>query len=111
LITGGLAGALGNGVRVEVAGVLGDGVLKATKLKLRHVPGTGGPAAFYLEGIVSNFNSASSLRVRSQLVDASGAGVEFVNGNASMLGNGVRIGVEGAHVVNGVLIATRVSFK
>lgn len=111
LITGGPAGALGNGVRVDVAGFLRDGVLKATKLRIRHLPGTGGPASFSLEGIVSNFNSASSFRVRGQLVDANGAGVVFVNGSAAMLGNGVRIGVEGAHVVNGVLIATRVSFK
>ena len=111
LVTGGPAEALGNGVRVDVAGFLSDGVLQATKLKIRHVPGTGGPASFSLEGNIGNFSSASSFRVRGQLVDASGAGVVFVNGSASMLGNGVRIGVEGAQVVDGVLIATRVSFK
>ncbi|MGR4871508.1 DUF5666 domain-containing protein [Variovorax sp. LARHSF232] len=105
-----LASALGNGVQVEVAGVMANGVLKATKLRLRHVPGTGGPASFSLHGLVSNFDSASNFRVRGQPVDASGAGVVFVNGSASALGNGVGITVEGARVVNGVLIATRVRF-
>jgi hypothetical protein len=110
-VTGGPAAALGNGVRVEVAGFIGDGILKATQLRIRHLPGTGGPASFSLEGIISNFDSVSSFRVRGQVVNASGANVEFVNGNASMLGKGVRIGVEGERVVDGVLIATRVSFK
>lgn len=105
-----LAAALGNGVQVEVAGVLSGGVLKATKLRLRHTAGAGGPASFSLTGFVSNFESASSFRVRGQPIDASRAGVVFANGSAPLLGNGVGITVEGTQVVNGVLIATRVSF-
>ena len=63
-----------------------------------------------LIGNIGNFSSASSFRVRGQPVNAGGPGVVFVNGSASNLGNGVRVSVEGAQVVNGVLIATRVSF-
>ncbi|SDE44274.1 hypothetical protein SAMN05444679_122123, partial [Variovorax sp. CF079] len=37
--------------------------------------------------------------------------VVFVNGAASNLGNGVRVTIEGEQVVDGVLIATRVSFN
>lgn len=109
-ITGGPAGAVGNGVKVDVAGTMSNGILKATKLKIRHVPGTGGPASFILIGAIGNFSSASSFRVRGQPVNAGGPGVVFVNGNASNLGNGVPVTIEGEQVVDGVLIATRVSF-
>jgi hypothetical protein len=110
-VTGGPAGSVGNGVKVEVGGTMSNGVLQATKLKIRHVPGTGGPASFNLIGNVGNFSSPASFRVRGQPVDASGPGVVFVNGTAANLGNGARVNVQGAQVVNGVLIATRVSFE
>ncbi|VTU20698.1 hypothetical protein H4CHR_00637 [Variovorax sp. PBS-H4] len=110
-ITGGPAGSVGNGVKVEVGGTIANGVLQATKLKIRHVPGTGGPSSFTLIGTVGNFSSAASFRVKGQPIDASGPGVVFVNGTVANLGNGVRVNIEGAQVVNGVLIATRVSFE
>ncbi|WP_093112362.1 DUF5666 domain-containing protein, partial [Variovorax sp. CF079] len=105
-ITGGPAGSVGNGVKVDVAGTMSNGILKATKLKIRHIPGTGGPASFTLIGAIGNFSSASSFRVRGQPVNAGGPGVVFVNGAASNLGNGVRVTIEGEQVVDGVLIAT-----
>ena len=110
-ITGGPASALGNGVKVEVGGVMSNGILQASKLKIRHVPGTGGPASFNLIGAIGNFSSAASFRVKGQPVDASGPGVVFVNGTVANLGNGVLVNLEGSKVVNGVLIATRVSFE
>ncbi|MDR6535852.1 DUF5666 domain-containing protein [Variovorax soli] len=110
-ITGGLASAVGNGVKVEVGGVMSNGVLQATKLKIRNVPGTGGPSSFNLIGAIGNFSSAASFWVKGQPVDASGAGVVFVNGTAANLGNGVNVNVLGSQVVNGVLIATRVTFE
>ena len=110
-ITGGPSGSVGNGVKVEVAGTMSNGVLKATKLKIRHVPGTGGPVSFVLIGNISNFSSASSFRVRGQPIDAGGPGVTFVNGSAGNLGNGVRVAIEGDRVVDGVLIANRVAFN
>jgi hypothetical protein len=110
-VTGGPAGSVGNGVKVEVGGTMSNGVLQATKLKIRHVPGTGGPASFTLIGTVGNFSSPASFRVRGQPIDASGPGVVFVNGTAANLGNGARVNIQGAQVVNGVLIATRVSFE
>ncbi|MDM0042389.1 DUF5666 domain-containing protein [Variovorax sp. J22G21] len=113
-ITGGPAGSLGNGVRVEVAGTMANGVLKASKLKLRHVPGTGGPAAFTLIGTVGNFVSPASFRVRGQPVDASGASgvtVVFSNGTAANLGNGVAVTVSGSQIADGRLIAEQVVFR
>lgn len=110
-VTGGPASAVGNGVKVEVGGVMSNGVLQASKLKIRHVPGTGGPSSFLLIGTVGNFSSVASFRVRGQPVDASGPGVVFVNGSAANLRNGTKVNIEGSQVVNGVLIATRVSFE
>jgi len=110
-ISGGPAGAIGNGVKVVVGGVVSDGVLRATKLKIRHVPGTGGPASFDLFGNVGAFRSPSDFRVKGQPIDASRPGVVFTNGQASNLGNGVRVRIHGAQVVNGVLIAQTVSFE
>ena len=75
------------------------------------MPGTGGPVSFNLIGNIGNFSSASSFRVRGQPINAGGPGVAFVNGSAANLGNGVRVAIEGDHVVDGVLIANRVAFN
>jgi hypothetical protein len=109
-ITGGPASGIGNGVRVEIGGTISNGILKASKLKIRHVPGTGGPASFTLIGPVGAFASPASFKVRGQPVDAGGPDVEFVNGAAASLRNGTKITVEGGQVLNGVLLATRVTF-
>jgi hypothetical protein len=110
-ITGGPSGAVGNGVKVEVGGKLSGGVLKATQLKIRHIPGTGGPASFDLIGTVGAFRSASDFKVRGQPVNAGGPGVLFTNGTAANLGNGVKVHVHGEQVADGVLTATSVNFE
>ena len=109
-ITGGLAAALGNGVKVEATGTVQNGVLVATKLQIRHVPGTGGPASFTLKGTIGAFVSPSSFRVTGNPVDASGGSVVFAGGTAGNLGNGVKVQIVGSQVVNGVLIADTVTF-
>jgi hypothetical protein len=63
-------GSIGNGVKVEVGGRIANGILKATKLKIRHVPGTGGSASFDLIGTVGSFRSAADFRVKGQPVNA-----------------------------------------
>ncbi|MDM0015481.1 DUF5666 domain-containing protein [Variovorax sp. J22P168] len=110
-ITGGPADSIGNGVKVEVGGRMTNGILKASKLKLRHVPGTGGPASFDLIGTVGAFRSAADFRVKGQPIDASGAGVTYRNGTAANLGNGVKVHVHGSAVLNGVLTADLVEFQ
>lgn len=109
-ITGGPAGSLGNGVKVEVDGVMSGGVLVVKKLRIRNVPGTGGPASFTLIGAIGAYQSPASFRVRGQPVDASGPGVVFENGTVADLGNGQRVTIVGDQVVNGVLIAQHVTF-
>jgi hypothetical protein len=110
-ITGGPPNTVGNGVKVDVGGIMSNGILQASKLRIRQVPGTGGPASFNLIGPIGNFSSAASFVVKGQFVDASGPGVVFVNGTVANLGNAVQVNLEGSKVVNGVLIATRVSFE
>ncbi|MGO4393147.1 DUF5666 domain-containing protein [Variovorax sp. M-6] len=109
-VTGGAAAKIGNGVTVAVGGTLVNGVLVATKLKIVHIPGGGALPSYTLIGTVGNFASPASFRVRGQPVDASRPGVVFVNGTQAGLANGTKVTVLGAQVVNGVLIATHVSF-
>lgn len=110
-ITGGPANSIGNGVKVQMGGVISNGVLKASKLRIRHVPGTGGPASFALIGPIGAFASSASFQVRGQPVDASGPSVVFVNGTAANLRNSANVTVLGAQVSNGVLTATHVTFN
>ncbi len=110
LVTGGPGSSVGNGVKVEVSGVMTGGVLRAATLKIRHIPGTGGPASFTLIGAVGGFASAANFRVQGQPVDASGSGVVFRNGTANNLANGTRVTITGSQVVNGVLLANQVTF-
>ncbi|WP_432727004.1 DUF5666 domain-containing protein [Variovorax sp. W6] len=109
-ITGGPAGSIGNGVKVEVDGFLSGQVLVAKKLRIRYVPGTGGPASFTVIGPVAGYQSASDFMVRGQRVNAGGSATIFENGTAADLGNGKRVTVVGDRVVDGVLIAQRVTF-
>jgi len=110
-ITGGPVGSLGNGVKVEVDGFVSGGVLVVKKLRIRHVPGTGGPASFTLIGAIGGYQSPANFRVQGQPVDASGPGTTFENGTAANLANGQRVTVVGDRVVDGVLIAQRVTFN
>lgn len=110
-IIGGPSTSIGDGVKLEVAGVFSGGALRATKVKIRHIPGTGGPSSFALIGNVGAFNSTADFRVRGQPINASLQGVTFQNGTASKLGNGAKVTVTGSQVLNGVLIADTVTFN
>lgn len=110
LVNGGPRTAIGNGVKLDVAGTMVNGVLVATRLRIRHVPGTGGPASFDVIGTVGQFVSLASFRVNGQVINASAPSVQFVNGTASNLRNGVSVSVTGSQVVDGVLQATTVRF-
>ncbi|MEJ1169901.1 DUF5666 domain-containing protein [Variovorax sp. CCNWLW235] len=110
LITGGLASSIGNGVKVELDGFMTNGVLVVKKLRIRNVPGVGGPVDFTLIGAIGGYQSPSNFRVQGRQVDAGRPGTTFEGGTIVQLANGRRVTVVGDAVENGVLIAKRVSF-
>jgi hypothetical protein len=110
LVTGGPISAIGDGVKVELDGFMTNGVLVVKKLRIRYIPGTGGPVAFTVIGAIGNYLSPSSFVVKGQLVNASGPATVFENGSAADLANGRRVTVVGNTVVDGVLTAQTVTF-
>ncbi|KQU90313.1 hypothetical protein ASC78_20795 [Variovorax sp. Root318D1] len=116
-VTGGPANnpwnSIGNGVKVEVDGFMTNGVLVVKKLRIRNIPGTGGPVVFTVIGPIAHYQSASEFMVKGQRVNAGGSGTVFENGTVADLANlppGRQIAVVGNAVVDGVLIAQTVSF-
>ena len=116
-VTGGPANnpwnSIGNGVKVEVDGFVTSGVLVVKKLRIRNIPGTGGPVVFTVIGPIAHYQSASEFMVKGQRVNAGGSGTVFENGTVADLANlppGRQIAVVGNAVVDGVLIAQTVSF-
>lgn len=104
----GQAGALAAGALVEVEGQVVQGVLVATVVEVK--AGVSQPAApqpITLKGTISDFVSASSLRVLDQTVDASAAA--FTGGTAANLANGRAVEVTGL-VRGNVLLASAVAF-
>lgn len=109
-ITGGNASFIGNGTRLDVTGTVQSGVIKATTVRIRYTPGTGGPVALDVSGKIARFDSVASFMVNGTTIDASGAGVTFVNGTAANLAKGVSVSVSGTDSSGGVLLASRVTF-
>lgn len=110
-ITGGPSSSIGNGVKLEIAGTMVDGVLMASRARIRHVPGTGGPASFELIGVVGAYQSIADFRVNGQPVNASGNNVVFINGSPASLRSGARVTVRGSQVMSGVLQAQEIRFE
>jgi hypothetical protein len=110
-VSGGPAAAIANGVELNVAGTVINGSLVATKIKIKKTPGGASTASFTAMGTVGAFRSLADFKVKGQAIDASGAGIQFVNGIAGQLGNGVKVTIVGGRIVNDVLIATQVIFE
>ncbi|HMS07820.1 MAG TPA: DUF5666 domain-containing protein, partial [Burkholderiaceae bacterium] len=85
-------------------------VLKATTVKIRHLPGGGRLTPFTLIGTVGAFHSAADFKVNGTTVNASSPGVVFSGGSAADLKNGVKVTVTGLSVTQGVLAATQIQF-
>jgi hypothetical protein len=63
-----------------------------------------------LAGLITDFNSVASFKVRNGLINASAATIVFVNGTKANLGDGVLVELEG-NVINGVIVPTLVTLK
>jgi hypothetical protein len=96
-----------NGDFVEVEGALTNATTVQADRIERERAFSGDRDDFEIEGTVTQFASLASFRVDGQLVNASGAGVQFEPNNPLLVRNGVRVEVEG-QLVNGALIATKV---
>ena len=99
------AAKLDDGVKVIASGTLdASGVLVASKLKIRHIPGGGSLPSRILIGMVTNYVSPADFKVKGQRVDASALT------NTGALANGVKLEVQG-RVVDGVMQATQLTFQ
>ncbi|MDM0050409.1 DUF5666 domain-containing protein [Variovorax sp. J22R115] len=108
-VSGGPLSSLGNGVEVDVAGTVSNGILLVTKIKVKKAPGSGGNSdAFQVIGSIGAFKSSSDFKVKGQAVDATQA--EFTNGTEANLSNGTKVTITGNRIVNNVLMASRVVF-
>lgn len=114
-VSGGPAAAVREGARVDVTGVLREGVLAASRIRIRRGAGADDTAdlaaeatAFSARGSVGAYRSPASFKVQGQSIDASGA--VFANGTAADLAPGRKVTVTGSRVVDDVLVAERVAF-
>ena len=109
-VSGGPAAAIANGVELDVAGTVINGSLVATKVRIKKTPGGVSSASFSAMGTVGAFKSLAEFKVKGQVVDASAPDVQYVNGVAGRVGNGVKVTIVGGRIVNDVLIASQVIF-
>jgi hypothetical protein len=98
----GTAGDLANGRKLRVRGTFADGRLKASEVRFVK---DRDDAQAELTGVVTDFAGIGSFKVRGVPVDASAQGIEFKNGSAQNLANGVLVKVEGT--VDGSVIKPR----
>jgi Domain of unknown function (DUF5666) len=94
---------LQKGVVVRVKGT-GNSAIEIELLK------TPDKVKIELAGLITDFNSISSFKVRNSLINASAANIVFVNGTKANLGDGVLVVLEG-NVVNGVIVPTLVTLQ
>ncbi|MEO5692269.1 MAG: DUF5666 domain-containing protein [Usitatibacter sp.] len=86
-IAGAQPGAIGNGARVEVEGAVSQGRIVASRVTVRAATSQPAPdPVVAVEGVVTDFITSASLRIRDQVVDASTA--TFSGGVAADLANG-----------------------
>jgi hypothetical protein len=102
---GGAAADLGNGKTVRASGAYGSNILRASRIEFL----TAATARVELTGSISGFvDAASAFRVRDTATKVTPQ-TTYSRGDASNLGDGVLVKVEGP-IVNGVVEATTVDF-
>lgn len=106
LFENGISSDLANGVRVHVTASSVNGKMIASKIEFQHINAT----MVETLGAMNDFASNANFMVAGQAVDASGSGVQFVNGNAGNMAKGRIVEVSGT-LMGGKLMANRVEFK
>ncbi len=118
-VTGGQESNLGNDVKVVAIGVLSpsSGVLEASSIKIRHIPGGGALTTYYdLHGTIENYVSGSNImRVRGssgvQQVDVSAALANSSVSGTGELKEGQKVRVQGTKIIKGVLQVTDLTYE
>ena len=100
------------GARVEVAGVVRNGVLQASRIELRKST-TDKQREFEFHGAIETLNVIDKTFVlRGSTVDYGDAGVNFVRGAEADLKNGAQVEVKGKRSGDGTqIVATRIKFE
>ena len=100
------------GARVEVHGRAANGVVVATRVTVEDED-RADRGDFELHGAVGALDTAArTFTLRGLTVDYGGAGVEFKDGTAAALANGVQVEVKGGLSADGTrVVATRVEFE
>ena len=112
---GGTAASLGDGVRVEVDGIVTGGVLEAVEVEIEDARASGGDGGtselqqFEIEGAITSVSGPLRFVVRGTAVDANQAQLE--GGSAASVVVGRQVHVKGRSVVDGVLKADLVHFE
>ncbi|MDC8773236.1 DUF5666 domain-containing protein [Roseateles albus] len=106
---------LKNGAKISVQATLsnveGKATLTATKIEVQKPEKDGeGVEYVYLSGLIADFVSNADFKIGSQKVNASGSGVEFIDGDAAKLASGLKVEIKGSVGKDGTLIAKRVHF-
>lgn len=97
-------------VKATVSGSPGQVTLTALSIELQKPEkDDGGNDYVYIGGLIADFNSPGDFKVGSQKINAAGATVKFIDGDASKLANGAKVEIKGL-VKDGVLVATQVHF-
>ncbi len=106
------SGSLVAGQRVEIRGVMVDGVIEVTKVEFEGSRSSRIGGANELYGVIANFTSPEAFVVNGVTVDASHA--TFENGSLATLANDVYVEIKGnlrTDASGTVLVATRVEFR
>jgi len=106
--TGGTAAALANGRQVQVTGLIGGDILKATSVTFVE-PAVPAGTRVIVSGAIDGFVSAQSFYVNGQFTTTTAA-TAYVGGMASQLASGRVVEVDGM-LTNGILTAITVTFK
>jgi mono/diheme cytochrome c family protein len=103
--------AAGDLVELKGTSYLADGALKAVRVQKEDGDDEAQSGdESEIEGYVTSFDSPASFAVEGQKVTTT-ANTTFVNGSSSDLGPDVKVEVEGTFDANGVLVASKVSFR
>jgi hypothetical protein len=102
----GASSDLANGKVVRVTGTVSGSLIKAKTVAIMR---DAADLSNEITGVITDYVSSTSFRVRGSPIDASAATIAFVNGGAANLADGVLVKIKG-QLADGTLLPTRIEF-